>query len=593
MHDHHRHHKRSVPIHHNNGNNESKSLCLNHDFYLNRFSNDGYFASNEVKNLCPVLLQQIVSRVCVDDRHTDDDHNHNHRIHNHSHNDEPSAQKSKSTSKLTKAEPGDALLHLIPHALGIHSHDESSAHTNGQHSHDSQHKHQNSGIPDFLWYQLCVLGAIYGLFVFEVIINAIYSEDDSDGHHGHSHSQKPDFNLNTTSNLTPVSTKDSQIHLTSYCDSSTTLDTNSVGTVQSTENLTLNKSKGNEVILEGNSVVWGLTPLAMMITLGDAIHNFGDGLAIGVAFTSGYAGGLSTSFAVLCHEIPHELGDFAVLLSTGLSVTKAAIINFISALTAFIGLYIGLILGADERSQKWILAICAGIFLYVALTDMLPELKHSSKAKHPILLIVLKNLGVLLGIGLMAVISIFEDNNATITRTRKKTTPAEPIALRLALQLNSEHTKTQINDSTVKKTPGLPSNRSSVSPNVVRIMETHRRRLKDDETVRQYFDQKTRILRRISGLLKVDMSTALTERLSQHYKQLFHGTRLWLIDWLKKALDIEADNKSGLPKSNASHHFSRSQQQHGHSSHRQNSSNHFATDSTRANGNSTRGRGTC
>jgi len=63
-------------------------------------------------------------------------------------------------------------------------------------------------------------------------------------------------------------------------------------------------------------------------------------------------------------------GDFAVLLSTGLSIKKAAIINLLAALTAFIGLYVGLILGADDRSHKWILALCAGIFLYVALTDM-------------------------------------------------------------------------------------------------------------------------------------------------------------------------------------------------------------------------------
>ncbi|CAG2173437.1 unnamed protein product [Oppiella nova] len=456
MHDHHndhhndhthRHHKRSIPNHLHNETNESKYHCLDHDFYLRSFSNDGYFTINEVKNLCPVLLQQIVSRVCVDN-----DHHHDHQTHSH----EPSSQKTKSTSKLTNVElygysslavliisltaiigifilpilskhsynyvmvcfiglsfgtlAGDALLHLIPHALGIHSHEESSNHSSGEHTDShSDHTHEKSGIPDFLWYQLCVLGAIYGLFLFELIINAIYSDDKTDGHHGHSHSQKPDFNLNNTSSLAPVPTKDSQIHLTSYCDSSTTLDTNSVGTVKSTENLTLNKPKENAVILEGNTVVWGLTPLAMMITLGDAIHNFGDGLAIGVAFTSGYAGGISTSLAVLCHEIPHELGDFAVLLSTGLSVKKAALINFISALTAFIGLYIGIILGADQRSQKWILAICAGIFLYVALTDMLPELKQKTKSNHPILLIVLKNLGVLLGIGLMAVISIYED----------------------------------------------------------------------------------------------------------------------------------------------------------------------------------------
>ena len=76
---------------------------------------------------------------------------------------------------------------------------------------------------------------------------------------------------------------------TSYSGSVATLDNNSVGTIKSTENLTLDKHKIGSVLLEGNTICWGMTPLAMMITIGDAIHNFGDGLAIGVAFSTGLA----------------------------------------------------------------------------------------------------------------------------------------------------------------------------------------------------------------------------------------------------------------------------------------------------------------
>lgn len=76
----------------------------------------------------------------------------------------------------------------------------------------------------------------------------------------------------------------------------------------------------------------------MMIVTGDGLHNFFDGLAIGFAFANGgVGGGLSTSIAILCHELPHEVGDFAVLLSAGLSVKRAVMYNALSAFLCFIG----------------------------------------------------------------------------------------------------------------------------------------------------------------------------------------------------------------------------------------------------------------
>ncbi|RXN15429.1 zinc transporter ZIP4-like protein [Labeo rohita] len=110
--------------------------------------------------------------------------------------------------------------------------------------------------------------------------------------------------------------------------------------------------------------------LPYMITIGDGIHNFADGLAIGAAFSASWRSGLATSLAVLCHELPHELGDFAILLHCGLSVRNALLLNVGSALTSFIGLYIALSVSTQTVAQEWISAITAGFFLYIGLADM-------------------------------------------------------------------------------------------------------------------------------------------------------------------------------------------------------------------------------
>lgn len=106
----------------------------------------------------------------------------------------------------------------------------------------------------------------------------------------------------------------------------------------------------------------GLMPIALMIIIGDAIHNFADGLAVGVSFAKSNTLGLSTSLAVVFHELPHEIGDFAVLIDTGLAVWKALLLNLLSALTAFGGLYVGIALGTDDTLRPWLFAVTAGMF---------------------------------------------------------------------------------------------------------------------------------------------------------------------------------------------------------------------------------------
>lgn len=161
-----------------------------------------------------------------------------------------------------------------------------------------------------------------------------------------------------------------------------------------------------------------ISSVAWMVIFGDGIHNIADGLAIGAAFAEGYTSGLSTSVAVLCHELPHEIGDFAMLLKAGMSVKQAVFYNVMSSVLAFIGMVGGFLLGTIDHFTPWMFTAVAGIFLYVALVDMMPEL--SSGHSHPISQkrqlecrgteVFLQVCGMSLGACIMLFIALYEDD---------------------------------------------------------------------------------------------------------------------------------------------------------------------------------------
>lgn len=123
-------------------------------------------------------------------------------------------------------------------------------------------------------------------------------------------------------------------------------------------------------------------PLAYVSLIGDGVHNFVDGMAIAAAFLVSPFLGLATTLAVVAHEIPHELSDFSLLIYSGFSNRKALFYNFLSALTAVAGtIFVLLISQTKINLVPYLLPLTAGNFIYIATSDLLPELKQKTSLK--------------------------------------------------------------------------------------------------------------------------------------------------------------------------------------------------------------------
>lgn len=304
---------------------------------------------------------------------------------------------------------GDALLHLLPHAQGMH--------------HKVVRPRQVEAPEDSILKGLCVMAGIYLLFLIENILGLTKlnpkkkkakrdysgSEQASLGalralgsteaeqefpssldleaggtervHHSSllAHTE-PEQEQNITVRSTHTSTEDAQFHL--------------------------GHSHGSQ-----QAGAARIADVAWMVILGDGIHNFTDGLAIGAAFSQGIPSGLSTSIAVFCHELPHELGDFAVLLQAGMPVRRVMVFSLLSAFLGYLGMLVGTTVSqSSSKVTPWIFSGTAGIFLYVALVDMLPDmLQRDPAGRKQTKTFFLRNAGFLLGTALMLCIALFED----------------------------------------------------------------------------------------------------------------------------------------------------------------------------------------
>lgn len=146
--------------------------------------------------------------------------------------------------------------------------------------------------------------------------------------------------------------------------------------------------------------------LATMNFVGDGLHNLIDGMIIAASFLVSIPLGIATTLAVVAHEIPQEIGDFGVLIHAGLKIKKALLLNFLSALFAIIGAIIVLLLSSSFPAlsltlTRILIPLAAGGFIYIAASDLIPELHKETKPGKSFLHILALLVGIIIMILLL------------------------------------------------------------------------------------------------------------------------------------------------------------------------------------------------
>lgn len=136
---------------------------------------------------------------------------------------------------------------------------------------------------------------------------------------------------------------------------------------------------------------------ASIILIGDAFHNAIDGIVIAASFLTSTELGIFVTFSVMLHEIPQELGDFGILINSGLSRKKAFTYNILSSSTAIVfGIIAFYTLESMQSLIPWALALSAASFLYIALADLIPEMHRKTSIKDSVIQLSLILLGILI-----------------------------------------------------------------------------------------------------------------------------------------------------------------------------------------------------
>ncbi|KAK0138102.1 Zinc transporter ZIP14 [Merluccius polli] len=265
-----------------------------------------------------------------------------------------------------------------------------------------------------------VFGGFYLFFFTEKVLKVLLKRKDGEHGHGHSHYHGSECYSSSNGEVEGVPGK-LQANGEALGDKADAgegeLMLRSAQTPQDSQNPEAgpgsgpSSSRGGCYWLKGTAYS-DIGTLAWMITLSDGLHNFIDGLAIGASFTASVFQGISTSVAILCEEFPHELGDFVILLNAGMSIQQALFFNFLSACCCYLGMGFGILAG-NSFSPNWIFALAGGMFLYIALADMFPEMNAVSREEEEaggssfIVIFAIQNAGLLTGFAIMLLLTTY------------------------------------------------------------------------------------------------------------------------------------------------------------------------------------------
>jgi zinc and cadmium transporter len=151
---------------------------------------------------------------------------------------------------------------------------------------------------------------------------------------------------------------------------------------------------------EGHSHAYHVAPLNL---LGDGIHNFIDGLVIAGSYAVNISVGMAATISIIFHEIPQEIADFGVLLYSGMSKKRALFFNFFSAIIALLGVVIGILLvGKLDGFSEFVIPFAAGNFLYIAASNLLPQLHRHCKFGESVLHV----LAIILGVAIVLLVTL-------------------------------------------------------------------------------------------------------------------------------------------------------------------------------------------